>query len=104
MTAERKAAYRYLLYAAMIDIRTMCPYREPESQEVAKWQRVYGMARKAGALADWLHNLASTSVNDFAGFDEEAFWRSPDGVTELAGYKEYYRNQFERYLAEQVTK
>jgi hypothetical protein len=29
----------------------------------------------AGAIADWLHNLAMFSARDFRGFDEQLFWK-----------------------------
>lgn len=71
MQEQRKYAYRYLLYRAMLDIRTIQwlgwrswrvwipPFRRREVRRI----------QYAGAVADWLHNLAFFSARDFQGFE-----------------------------------
>lgn len=98
---HHKYAYRQLLYWAMVDIRIYCQSRGEPSTDPAVWQRQYYDSRIAGAIADWLHNLASQASLDFAGFTEEVFWdthahfcrRFPDGSFAV------YRQRFEQCLA-----
>jgi hypothetical protein len=91
---RRKNAYRWLLYQAMLDIRSLAwldrnwlnswipHYRRQELHRV----------QFAGAVADWLHNLALFSVTDFSHFNEEWFWRDFEGLR--VRYPEF---QLERY-------
>ena len=72
MDDRTKAAYRHLLYVAMLEFRTL---EFKESWNPLAWRRRYRQALLAGAVADWLHNLAHFSALDFAGFDEKWFWR-----------------------------
>jgi hypothetical protein len=72
---QEKAAYRYLLYQAMVDIRNLCQSRGSESWNPLKWWWQYRRSRVAGALADWLHNLAAFASRDFEGFSADWFWR-----------------------------
>jgi len=73
MDERRKNAYRYLLYWATLDIRTIAwlRFRNP-----LRWPDLIRRVRQAGALADWFHNLALYSSLDFARFDEECFWKA----------------------------
>jgi hypothetical protein len=56
---------------------------------------------RAGAIAEWLHNLALFSALDFARFDEDRFWRDYQWLlrkhpgTDL----ERFRDEFERRAA-----
>lgn len=72
---QRKAAYRHLLYVAMLDIRNRCQPRGEPSMNPMVWRKGYLNGRVAGSVADWLHNLAAFSAKDFMGFDENHFWR-----------------------------
>lgn len=98
MDERRKNAYRYLLYWAMLDIRPIAWLRLGNP---LRWPDEVRRIRRAGALADWLHNLALFSSLDFARFDEEWFWR--DGRSLEARYPgldlERYRRIFEDHLA-----
>ena len=67
LTEHEKAAYRRLLYYAMIHIRGLCQPRL--SWNPIEWQRHYYQSRLAGRVADWLHNLASYAARDFRGFN-----------------------------------
>lgn len=40
-----------------------------------RWPGEFRRIRRAAILADWLHNLALFSSQDFAHFDEESFWQ-----------------------------
>lgn len=92
MNDETKAAYRHLLYVAMIATRNCCQPRARISLNPFVWRRRYHDARLAGHLADWLHNLALYSSRDFVGFEEEHFWR------EHASMCQYYPSSgFQRY-------
>ena len=77
MDTARKDAYRYLLYWAMLDIRGIAWYR-------FEWWRPWRLfshlrhARRAGYLADAMHNLAQHAALDFEHFDETDFWSHID--------------------------
>lgn len=101
MTAEpmdecRKNAYRYLLYWAMLDIRPIAWMR---LRNPFRWPSDFRRMRRAGALADWLHNLALFASLDFARFDEEQFWKdgrslaSRDPGLDLARYQQIFENR-----------
>ena len=102
MDDQRKYAYRQLLYWAMLDIRIYCQSRGDLSADPAVWKDQYERSRIAGAIADWLHNLANQASRDFEGFTEEAFWqqhayfcrRFPDGSFDV------YRKRFDQYLGD----
>jgi hypothetical protein len=72
---REKAAYRHVLYQAMVDIRNLCQSRGSESWNPFEWWRQYRRSLVAGALADWLHNLAAFASRDFEGFSADWFWR-----------------------------
>src|SRR5262245_45011111 len=74
MNEQQKNAYRLLLYWAMLEIRIRCQSYGPQSINPFEWYRRYRAGRIAGAIADWLHNLASFAAYDFDGFDEKWFW------------------------------
>ncbi len=96
---QTKAAYRHLLYVAMLATRNYCQSRGPASRNPFVWRRQYYNSRIAGKLADWLHNLALFSSLDFAGFSEKRFWREHDSILEQypdAGF-ERYREIFDEY-------
>jgi hypothetical protein len=62
-----KYAYRYLLYAALLDIRGIGYARSADTSSA--------IATPYLLLAEWLHNLALFSARDFANFSPEIFWR-----------------------------
>jgi hypothetical protein len=102
MDERRKQAYRSLLYWATLDIRPLY-WLALRSLSPVHWRRQLSRIRRAGALADWMHNLAMFSAQDFAGFDEERFWqdllwyeqRHPEwGLTQ-------YRHRFDQWLTEE---
>ena len=101
ITEERKAAYRHLLYVAMLDIRGRCQSRGKPSRSPWVWYRSYFSSRTAGAIADWLHNLAKTSSNDFAEFSEDWFWKQHADYCAWFPQEglERYREIFDEYLA-----
>jgi hypothetical protein len=103
MDEQRKQAYRYLLYWAMLDMRPLWwagrGWRE-RLNPFCWWNRSR-QARCAGAIAEWLHNLALFSVLDFTRFDEDRFWRDCQWIQNQnpgAGL-ERYRAEFERRAA-----
>jgi hypothetical protein len=96
---RKKQAYRYLLYWAMLEIRGLawlCGGWNPFG-----WRRARRRVRCAGAIADWLHNLALYSSVDFRGFNEEWFWRDFESIR--SDYPEFglerYRNLFDERIA-----
>ena len=103
MNEQRKVAYRILLYCAMLDIRLVqwLGNRGWRAWSPVHWRREARQVRWAGAIADWLHNLAWCSAHDFQGFNEEWFWR--DYETTQSRYPEFgmehYREQFEQYAS-----
>lgn len=106
MDGQRKIAYRSMLYWAMLDIRQVqwLGDRGWRAWSPIHWRRKARMVQRAGAIADWLHNLAMYSAHDFQGFDEEWFWREFE--SEWSRYAEFglehYRQRFEQCSREQV--
>lgn len=101
MNNHTKAAYRYLLYVAMLDIRNHCQSRGKESRNPFEWRRQYRRSRAAGAIADWLHNLAEISAAEFVGFDEQQFWKEHAGLCRRLPSEgfERYRQTFDEIAA-----
>jgi hypothetical protein len=103
MDADRKNAYRYLLYQFLIEIRTVPIPPSPEKFNTATFEWLVKRNYYTGAIAYHLHNFALAAANDFIGFNEEHFWvglehfsvRNPE--IPLATR---YRTVFERRLAE----
>lgn len=101
MDEKRKKAYRYLLYHAMLDIRPIAwmPSGLIRLLNPFRWRETVSRIRRAGVVADWLHNLALFSVVDFERFDEEWFWRElrnfenrhPD--FSLSSYKDVFERE-----------
>jgi hypothetical protein len=102
----RKHAYRSLLYRAMLDIRPLA-WHPPSALRLLNpflRHREIVRVRRAGAVADWLHNLAAFAADDFEGFDEQWFWREHESVERH--HPEYdlalYKQVFELALAGRV--
>lgn len=102
MNEGRKRAYRHLLYWAMLDIRTLCQWAGKETYDPRKVWKQYQRSRRAGALANLLHNAASSSQTHFQNFDENRFWenyerfivRFPNHRTD---YKQLFEDELERW-------
>jgi hypothetical protein len=103
MGEQRKQAYRYLLYWAMLEIRPLqwLSGRGWRSWNPFYWRREARRIQCAGAIADWLHNLALYSSLDFRGFNEEWFWRHFE--TARSAFSEFglerYRDLFDRHTS-----
>jgi hypothetical protein len=101
MDEQRKKAYRYLLYHSMLDIRPIAWMRSGffRSLHPFNWKTSSQQIRRAGIVADWLHNLALFSVLDFERFDEGRFWqdyRHFDGrhpEFQLSAYKDLFERE-----------
>ena len=101
MDTARKDAYRYLLYWAMLDIRGIAWYR-------FQWWRPWGLishlrrVRRAGNIADAMHNLAQYASLDFERFDESTFWDALDYARSQSSLVDplRYRKLFDDRLAE----
>ncbi len=103
MDERRKHAYRQLLYWAMLDIRAV-QWIGPRGWRVwslPHWWRMIPRVRYAGAVADWLHNLAAYSVWDFQRFDEDRFWRDFEALrSRYPGFGwDHYWEEFERHVS-----
>jgi hypothetical protein len=100
LDAQRKHAYRWLLYAAMLDIRPLHWVERSWWKRLNPfcWRSQSQQVRRAGAIADWLHNLADCSAGSFDGFDEDWFWNAFRRVLEKypGTCLETYRSEFER--------
>jgi hypothetical protein len=100
---QRKHAYRYLLYWAMLDIRPLGWLRWSwfRAWNPSYWRQELRRIRCAGAIADWMHNLALYSSVNFQGFNEEWFWRDFESVR--TRYPEFglerYRNLFDQRVS-----
>jgi len=99
---QREKAYRWLLYQATLEIRPrrLTATRWLDRLNPFQWIHLVQQARAAGALADWLHNLAMYSALDFRDFDEDRFWKDYEWFAKQgheANLKRY-REDFERNL------
>lgn len=101
MDEHRKNAYRFLLYWALLDIRTIA------WSQAAWWNpfaaaRALRRARLAGHLADRMHNLGLFAAIEFERFDEDWFWRDLERLEEpFAEFdSQLYRRVFEDRLSE----
>ena len=105
MDNAHKDAYRYLLYWAMLDIRGIAWFR-------FQWWRPWRLlsqlrqARRAGYIADAMHNLAQHAALDFEHFDETDFWKHIDYAHSKSPLVEpsRYRQLFDDRLAELQSK
>jgi len=93
MNAEKKYAYRKLLYNFVNSLRFLRGPGHYRELEVLKGHEAY-----------MLHNLADYSADDFVGFEEEMFW---DDVAEtfdsrhFDGYLKSFNVEIERYRDKQ---
>ena len=101
MNDYRKSAYRYLLYWAMLDICGVAWIRFSLWNPLS-WMAEVRQIRRAGAIADWRHNLALFASIDFANFDEDRFCSDLEHVkrwdANFTGYN--YRDVFQKRLSE----
>lgn len=99
MDVPRARAYRYLVYWAMLDIRLICQDFDHTWNPFC-WSRYARRIRCAGAIADWLHNLALFSSLNFRQFSEDVFWK--DFELLRSRYPEFglerYRDLFDKRL------
>jgi hypothetical protein len=101
--ANRKNAYRYLLYQFLIEIKTVPIPPSFQKFDTATFEWLVKRNYYTGAVAYQLHNFALAAANDFIGFDEEYFWaglehfsmQNPEIPLAMR-----YREVFERRLAE----
>ena len=102
---NRKLAYNYLLYTAMLEIRGLQSVTNPWPKwhivSPRYWIRKFRFIRYCGALADALHNLAMFSSFDFERFNEDSFWSDIELLrSRFPGMADNYRGRFEQRLSE----
>lgn len=102
---NRKLAYNYLLYSAMLEIRGLQSVTHPLPKwrliSPRYWSRELRFIRYCGALADALHNLAMFSSYDYDRFEEDTFWAEIDRIrTQFPGMADHYRGRFDGRLSE----
>lgn len=104
MNEERQKAYRHLLYVAMIQIRGRCQSRGRFSRNPFTRYRQNCDSRVAGAVADWLHNLAHNATLAPLRIHEETFWNEHAHLCKRFPGQglEAYRDVFENYLKGEV--
>lgn len=104
MDEHRKYAYRYLLYQAMLDVRPVAwlPYRLQWLSPFFWWRHIRRV-KALGELAEWLHNMASLSPGDFAGFDEKRFWTEFEKLQRKHAGFGVYKSLFQNALAQSRT-
>lgn len=108
LSSTEKSAYRNLLYWAMLDIRSLCELRGHLSFNPFEIWRQYRRRRLAGAIANWLHNLAQHAAADLSEFDTEWFWREYDSLCrqyEYVGAGQWmdYRARYQSALSEKLA-
>ena len=105
MHEHRKYAYRYLLYWATLDIRPIAWLRIHWWNPLS-WVGSIRRVRRAGAIADWVHNLALFSALEFQGFDDGLFWDEFERLRRI--HPEYdldhYRWVFDRAMSEATVR
>ncbi len=104
MDEHRKYAYRYLLYWAMVEIRSLA--FKPSTVQWFNplfWRHQMRRRQALGELANWLHNMAAFSMRDFAGFQERRFWEEFEQLRIRHPQFQYYRSLFQNALAEAET-
>jgi len=94
MDDRRKAAYRIMLYGAMTQIRACLGHYD--NPVLARH-----LSDCAYLIADVMHNLARFSAEDFAGFDEDWYWRYAEDAARFDPRVARFgdRARFERGLA-----
>lgn len=102
---NRKLAYNYLLYSAMLEIRGLQSVTHPWPRwrliSPRYWSRKLRFIRYCGALADALHNLAMFSSYDYDHFEEDRFWAEIDRIRrQFPGMADHYRGRFDGRLSE----
>ena len=108
MTQNRKLAYNYLLYVAMLEIRSLEFWPYPRSKwcflSPRFWKKERHRIRYHGALADALHNLALYSSYHYEQFEEDMFWKTMDDLkTRFPDLGGHYRHRFNLILQELET-
>lgn len=103
MDANRKNAYRYLLYQFLIEVRTVPIPPSPQKFDTATFEWLTKRNYYTGAVAYRLHNFALAAADDFIDFDEEHFWAGLEHFSRQnpeIPIAARYRTVFERRLAE----
>ncbi|WP_169515035.1 hypothetical protein [Hymenobacter norwichensis] len=107
MDANRKNAYRYLLYQFLIEVRTVPVPPSPQPFDTATFEWLAKRNYYTGAVAYQLHNFGLAVANDFTDFDEEHFWAGLEHFSNQnpeIPLATRYRTVFERRLAELLEK
>lgn len=78
ITNEKKEAYRFLMYYSFLHIRSIEGMANPSSIIINPFRivKIVKYINEAGAVANWMHNLALFSSLGFRGFKENEFWQS----------------------------
>ena len=101
MEEKRKIAYRYLLYHAMLDIRPIgwMPITVLQLLNPLGWKTFRQRIRRAGIVADWLHNLAlfllwtsSASMRNGSGESFKSSRRRHPDIS-VASYREIFERE-----------
>jgi hypothetical protein len=104
LTEVEKNAYRKLLYWAMLDIRVLSQPSLRVGWNPLTWRKFHLRANAAGAIADWLHNLALHSALEFQRFEPDRFWKDyvyAKGILEDLGLNwRDYQAQYQKDLDE----
>ncbi len=108
MDRNRKLAYNYLFYAAMLQFRSLdhIDHVRPWWRVLhpLTWSRKIRHVRFCGALANALHNLAFFSAHDYERFEEDRFWAGMNLLdSHHSGIGGLFRRMFEEQLQELQT-
>jgi hypothetical protein len=99
MSPNRKYAYRYLLYMAVVQARNFGS--QAAHKNLLQVPQRLQAAENAFHCNETVHNLAYYSALDFVGFDEERFWRDVGfwGEETTRQWKSLWENQLTQYTA-----
>lgn len=102
MSPERRRAYAWIMYRALLDIRLSAwATLPPRPWSPSWWRRAITSLRDVERISDALHNLPEFMSREFAGFDEDLFWCA---FVDVADEREQgsplrgYREEFEAFL------
>ncbi|WP_309714685.1 hypothetical protein [Armatimonas sp.] len=99
MPPNRKFAYRYLLYWAVVEARNLGS--QATCGGLGQIPQRLTAAEGAFKRNEAVHNLAYYSALDFVGFDDERFWRDIGSCGEKTTqhWKSLWEDQLTRYKA-----
>ncbi len=98
MDNANRYAYRDILYLATCESRAIINMvcHSTVLFNPFRWHFAYRQLCRIYALADWMRSVAKFSSLEFAGFDEERFWRKYDEIVKSYFELQMYKRRFSK--------